>query len=238
MTPPLPYPAPLTNSASPPDPAPPLGALDTVPVHDGARTRRLARCPDCWLPVPSCVCAELPRIHTTTRVVIVMHHTETRRTSNTGRLAARVLGAPILLRGLDHDDPRKRGPTPDSLSPGARRLVLFPAPTARVLSPTDALDGPLTLVVPDGSWRQASRTLHRDEAVIGAEPVTLPPGPRSRYKLRRRPAEHSLCTYEAIARALAILDRPDIEPEMMRALDLFVARTLVLRGGIPAAGFD
>lgn len=212
-------------------------ALDTRPVHDGVRTRRLARCPDCWLPVASCVCADLPRIHVETRVVIVMHHTETRRTSNTGRLAARVLGAPVLLRGLRASDPRTRAPAPDALAPDRRRLVLFPSPDARLLSPDDAARGPLTLIVPDGNWKQASRARSRDEAAAGAEIVTLPPGPPTRYRLRRPPSEYALCTYEAIARALALLESPSIEAEMMRALDLFVERTLTLRGGIPAAPF-
>lgn len=210
---------------------------DTLPVHDGVRTRRLARCADCWLPVASCVCAELPRIRAATRVVIVMHHVETRRSSNTGRLAARVLDAPILLRGLRDSDPRTRAAAPDALAPERRRLVLFPSEDARVLTPDHAAGAPVTLVVPDGNWKQASRTLHRDEAAAGAEIVTLPPGPPSRYHLRRRPSEYALCTYEAIARALSILESPSIESAMMRALDLFVERTLALRGGIPAAGY-
>lgn len=116
--------------------------------------------------------------------------------------------------------------------------MLFPAESARVLRADDTRDGPIVLVVPDGNWRQASRVLSRDEAAIGAEVVTLPPGAPSRYRLRRRHNEAALSTFEAIARALAILETPSIEAEMMRALDLFVERTLVLRGGIPAIGFE
>jgi len=166
-----------------------------------------------------------------TRVVIVMHHVETRRASNTGRLAARILGADVRLRGT-------RTPIPRAPMPEGRRLLLFPAATARVLREEDGRRGPVVLIVPDGNWKQASRVMHRDEDAIGAEIVTLPAGPPSRYRLRRRPNEGALSTFEAIARALAILEDPSIEGEMMRALDLFVERTLVLRGGIPAAGFD
>ena len=164
-------------------------------------------------------------------MVIVMHHVETRRASNTGRLAARILGADVRLRGT-------RTPIPRAPMPEGRRLLLFPAATARVLREEDGRRGPVVLVVPDGNWKQASRVMHRDEDAIGAEIVTLPAGPPSRYRLRRRPNEGALSTFEAIARALAILEDPSIEGEMMRALDLFVERTLVLRGGIPAAGFD
>ena len=201
------------------------------PTHDGVRTRRLLRCAGCWLPQASCVCAELPRIQVATRVVIVMHHVETRRASNTGRLAARILAADVRIRGT-------QGPAPREPMPEGRRLLLFPAATARQLCAEDGRRGPVVLVVPDGNWKQASRVLHRDEAAAGAEIVTLPAGAPSRYRLRRRPNEGALSTFEAIARALSILETPEIEVAMMRALDLFVERTLVLRGGIPAAGFD
>ncbi len=209
----------------PGDEAAPLGY-----ARGGVRTRRIHRCSGCWLHVPSCVCAELPRLALATRVVLVMHHVELRRSSNTGRLAARVLGAEVRVRGLPGAAPTE--------APEGRRLVLFPAEKSRILTREDAALGPVTLVVPDGTWKQASHAASRDEAAAGAEVVTLPPGAPSRYRLRRRPNDGALCTYEAIARALAILEGPEIEVRMMRALDLFVERTLALRGGIAAAGYE
>lgn len=269
-------------------------------VRDGVRTRRIPRCPGCWLHAASCVCAELPRLSAATRVVVVMHHVELRRASNTGRLAARVLGAEVRVRGLPgargaEDWQGAEGREADAGAGGGasgqglagtragagagagasvqglagagaragagagasgqglagagaaeeaivadqgRRLVLFPGEHSRVLTPDDAAGGALTLVVPDGSWKQASRAVQRDAAAAGAEVVALPPGPPSRYRLRRRAHDHALCTYEAIARALAILEGPAIEAEMMRGLELFVERTLALRGGVAAAGYD
>lgn len=211
-------------------PTPPRDPLP-APTKDGSRTKRAARCPSCWLPLNSCVCSELPRLHVATRVVIVMHHVEGRRASNTGRIAAKILGAEVRLRGVPSGAVAPR-------MPEGRRLVLFPADGARVLRAEDALEGPVVLVVPDGNWRQASRVIQREEAAIGAEVVTLPAGAPSRYRLRRRHNEGALSTFEAVARALGILESPSIEAEMMRAFDLFVGRTLALRGGIPAVGFE
>ena len=111
-----------------------------LPLRDGIRSRRIERCPDCWLPLSSCVCAELPHLETHTRVVILMHSMEAKRTSNTGRLAARVLSATVRMRG-------QKAPPPRTELPAGRRLLLFPAPGARVLSPADAgPDRPLLLV--------------------------------------------------------------------------------------------
>lgn len=158
-----------------------------------------------------------------------MHRAEARRSSNTGRIAAAVLGADVRLRGAR--DPAPRPPLPEG-----RRLLLFPAHGARVLSREDAAGAPL-LIVPDGNWKQASRVLHRDEDARDAEIVTLPPCAPSRYFLRRCPNPASLCTLEAIARALGILEGPSVEAQLLAALDLFVSRTLALRGAaVPEPG--
>ena len=148
-----------------------------------------------------------------------MHHVELFRGSNTGRLAVRILeGAELRVRGG-----RRSGPL--APEPAGRRLLLFPSPNARVLSADDAAGPePVVLVVPDGSWPQARRVGHREALAHGAEPVSLPPGPPSRYTLRaiRRPG--AVCTFEAIARALTVLEGPAIEARMLPVLDEFLRR--------------
>jgi DTW domain-containing protein YfiP len=94
-----------------------------------------------------------------------------------------------------------------------------------VLTRDDALDArPLVLVVPDGSWSQARKIARRDPLAQGAEHVTLPPGAPSRYGLRRSPRAGGLCTLEAIARALGILEGGEVEPALLAVLETFVAR--------------
>src|SRR5262249_29707402 len=157
---------------------------------------RVQRCPACWLPVPLCVCADLPRIAVRTRVVVVMHRREAITSTNTGRLAARLLeGASVRVRGL------RDAPPPEPL-PEGRRLALYPMEGARVLGPELAEGEPVVLLVPDGSWPQARRMVRRDADLRDVPPVTLPAPPPTRYGLRRRPREGTLCTLEAIARAL------------------------------------
>lgn len=180
------------------------------------RSRRLVHCEGCGLPEALCLCAELPRLEVATRVVLVMHRVEAFRGSNTGRLAVRMLaGAELRQRGGKiHVDP---APPP----PPGRRLLLFPSPGARVLT---APEGPVVLVVPDGSWRQARKVGVREPLAQDAEPVSLPPGAPSRYTLRAIRREGAVCTFEAIARALAILESPAIEAAMMPWLEEFLRR--------------
>lgn len=197
----------------------PLGALPPTKRFE----HRLPRCSWCALPLRLCVCAELPRLRTATSVVLLMHHVERWRTSNTGRIAVRSLArGRIVLRGVRDEAPRE--PLPEG-----RRLLLFPHPTAETLSPAHAADGPVVLLVPDGSWSQAQRTARRDPDAQGATFVTLPDGGASRYQLRKGPQASSLSTMEAVARALGVLDGPEIERALMVAFELFVERSMSLR---------
>ncbi len=183
------------------------------------RSRRLVRCEACWLPVLSCLCAELPRIAASTRLVVVMHRREAVTSSNTGRLAGLcVEGAEVRVRG--------RSPSDEPLPPG-RTLVLFPFEGARPLAMGDAGQ---VLLVPDGTWTQARRIARRDPLLRSAEPVTLPSTCSSRYGLRRGVRAGGLSTLEAIGRALALLEGDDsIATRLDALLDAFVERQLRAR---------
>jgi len=159
-------------------------------------------------------------------VIVVMHRREAITSTNTGRLAARVLeGAHVRVYG----EPASEAP---AALPEGRHLALFPREGARVLDPKDAAGEPLSLLVPDGTWSQARRLMLRDAALRGAEPVALPPAEPSRYRLRRHEREGALCTLEAIAHALGVLEGPAIEAELLTLLDVFVTRALRARAGI------
>ena len=189
------------------------------------RSRRTPRCLGCWLPTGMCLCAELPRLVVRTRVVVMMHRREAVTSSNTGRIAARVLeGSSVRVRGGDP------AIDPDPL-PSGRRLVLFPAAEARLLAPEDAEGDGVVLLVPDGTWAQARRLLRRDAIFQGAEVVTLPSAGPSRYGLRRHAREGSVCTLEAIGRALGVLEGAAIEAQLAEVLDRFVARSQRARKG-------
>lgn len=189
------------------------------------RSRRTPRCPACWLPTALCFCAELPRLAVRTRVVVVMHRREAITSTNTGRLAASMLsGARVRVYG------RRDEAAPEPL-PEGRRLALFPREGARVLVPEDAAGEPPVLLVPDGTWSQARRLLRRDGDLDVAELVTLPPAAPTRYRLRRHAREGALCTLEAIARALGVLEGAKIEEQLIEVLDRFVERSLAARAG-------
>jgi DTW domain-containing protein YfiP len=70
--------------------------------------------------------------------------------------------------------------------------------------------------------------------LVGIPHVKLPNGPPSEYRLRLQPSEKSLCTLEAIARTIGILESRDAQAHMEALLRVMVERTLWSRGIIAA----
>jgi DTW domain-containing protein YfiP len=92
-----------------------------------------------------------------------------------------------------------------------------------------------TLVVPDGTWRQAGRARKRVAGLAALPCVTLPPGEPGRYRLRHASSSDRLATLEAIARAMSIMeDNPQLEDDLLQVFDTFVERMLAHRGKTPA----
>ncbi len=195
------------------------------------RDNAVWRCAGCRMLGGLCICALMPRLETRTRLLLYVHHSEERRPTNTGRLAARCLaGSEVILLGE-----RDRPPAPYAHSPGSRPLLLFPHQDATPLDQLAPSSEPVTLVVPDGNWRRAKLVRTRVPGLADMVRVTLPPGPPSSYRLRAEPRADGLATMEAIARALGILEGPTVQAELERVFRIMVERTLWTRGLLPAA---
>lgn len=173
-----------------------------------------------------CVCTLVPRLVTRTRLVLVIHRAEDRKPTNTGRLAAACLvNSEVVVRGHSADC------EPPLLVPaGSRLLLLYPAPDAIPLAELGPIAEPVTLVVPDGNWRQASKVRKRVPGLAAATCVTLPAGEPSIYRLRAEAHAHGLATLEAIARAFGILEGDDVRRAIEVPFRAMVERTLWTRG--------
>jgi DTW domain-containing protein YfiP len=175
-----------------------------------------------------CLCASYSRVETRTRVIVVVHHTDERKPSNTGRVAASVLSnSEVVLRGHPAHAPTL------SFEPDVQPLVLFPYGDAMPIESFASSSRRIALVVPDGSWRQASKVRNRMPQLRDVPCVSLPLGAPSRYRLRVESHVGRLSTIEAIARALAILEGgagARAEAALDSALNDLVERVLRTRG--------
>jgi DTW domain-containing protein YfiP len=175
-----------------------------------------------------CVCDLIPRVPTRTRVVLFIHRSEDLKSTNTGRLATECLpNSEVLVRGQEtHENPRFTCHS-DELP-----LLLFPHEGATPLTEFVSSAQPLVLIVPDGTWRQASKVRNRVPGLEGVRCVSLPAGPPSAYRLRFEAHRDGLATMEAIARALGILEGDHIQRALDNVFRAVVERTLWSRGSL------
>jgi len=179
-----------------------------------------------------------------------MHVRELSLTTNTARLAHMALkNSEIRLRGerdqsLDCTDLKET----QSVLP----LLLFPSEDAHELNSeflsTHLKPGQrVALIVPDGNWRQCGKVANRVPGLQSMMRVKLAPGALSEYRLRQEPRPECLCTFEAIERALGVLEGKNVEEKLHVFFRLKQDRTLWSRGvlktefvlgGVPQAAID
>jgi DTW domain-containing protein YfiP len=141
----------------------------------------LARCARCLFPERVCLCAQIPSIATRTHVVIVRHHLERFRSSNSGRLAHLALPNSELV---EHGGREDRTGTVRKMPPLEGAWLLFP-----------------------GS--QARRMFRKLDALRGL-PILRLPEVAPTLRLREAPTPDRVSTIEAIAAALRLLEGDDV----------------------------
>lgn len=193
----------------------------------------------------ACICEALPSVVTRTRIVIVRHARELVKPSGTARIAALALpGAEIIeyrdeqgdtpawVRALHPDPERVLGP--DAV---AERLRALPSP--HLLFPTGRTSrvAPPTLVILDGTWRQARQMFRRIPGVPALPTVSLDSTAASVARLRNAFRAEERSTLEAIADAIAMLEGEDVAAPLHALNERFVRDSLRSRGRMrPATG--
>jgi DTW domain-containing protein YfiP len=170
------------------------------------------RCPRCLLQRRVCLCAEVPVVATRTRIVIVRHHLERWRSSNSGRLAHLAMPNSEVV---DHGGELGLAVLP----PLEGGCLLFPqGEPVRVPDPV-----PRTLVVLDATWSQARRMYRKLEGLRGLPVWRLPEAPPA-ARMREAPSPDRVSTLEAIAHALRALEGDDVAAPLERLFALAVDR--------------
>ncbi len=199
----------------------------TAPDSARARPRgfRQARCGGCGLTQPACVCELWPALSSPLELSIVMSPSEARSASNTARLLALWLpGTRLHVRGGQSE-----AASPDASLSRPHSAVLFPGGTPEAeLSAADwsSLEH---LIVPDGTWSQARRIERRCFAPEGLPRIELDPAWPSIYSLRRKSG--GLCTFEAVAIAIALGQSPSLGRTLLERFSEWARRAEWLKAG-------
>lgn len=175
------------------------------------------RCTRCLFQQRVCLCAQIPRIETQTRIVIIRHHLEKWRSSNSGRLAHMALvnseivehggaGGPVVLPPLLEGS-----------------WLVYPEGEPRQVAPEPP---PRQLVFLDATWSQARRMFRKISALRGLPILRLPDAPMRAARLRESPGEGRVSTIEAIARALRLIEGEGPAAPLETLFDLAVSRAV------------
>ena len=201
-------------------------------MHSCTKTR----CDRCLMRAELCLCSLAPSLRLATRVVLLMHAQERHKPSNTGRLALLSLqnsevryrglreGPPLSLDGLEDDE--------------YETWMLYFSPASVALTPelVAQTKKPVRLLVPDGTWSQASSMgakLARKFTKV--KQVKLVDQKPSEYRLRSEHHPDGMATFEAIARTLGHLEGAAVQTELERLFRLMTDRVLWTRGKISEA---
>jgi DTW domain-containing protein YfiP len=169
-------------------------------------------CCRCARPPRVCVCVLLPDLAPAARVLVLQHPKERRVAIGTARMAARCLrGASVVVGTRLDDHPAIARALSD---PGRRPILLWPGADAVDLDLAPP-DGPITLLVVDGTWHTARTLLRLNPRVAALPRYAIAPAAPSEYRIRREPRAECLSTIEALAAALGVLER---DPERYRAM--------------------
>jgi len=168
-----------------------------------------------------CICDTFPRLVTRTRIVLLAHRFELTKSTNTAKLVAHMLGERAEL--VPSDAPC------DAFEAAADSWVLFPSEDAQPLEEVAGQVG--CLIVPDGTWSQARRIARRHPRCKELKKVRLESAAGSAYCLRRAARNAGLCTLEAVAHALRVLEGDGHAELMLAAFEQWVQRALLVRAG-------
>lgn len=184
------------------------------------------RCPVCKMLLKLCICAEIPNLEIKTKIAILMHGLEETKITNTARLVKLAIPATeIFLFG------RLGVKNEIEIPPDVTPLVLFPEASAPVLDQEfcNKLEKPVYLIVPDGTWTQARKLIHRRENLHKIQRVRIQRDEPSQYKVRRSKHASGLCTLEAVAEALSVLEGANVKMQLEKLLNHMVERVLESR---------
>ncbi len=182
-----------------------------------------------------CICDSIPRVDLQTKVCLIVHVNELKRSSNTGRLA---------LRALVNSEMRVRGKTrepldlSDLLTHRYRTFLFYPSADAveldNELVAQDRM--PIQLIVPDGTWRQASKVHSRHHELKDVPRVKISTPNLSKFHLRAQHRPEGMATLQAIAHALGVIEGDLVKAQLMKLYDAKLERTLIGRGLLSRSG--
>lgn len=173
-----------------------------------ARGARLIRCERCLLGQAYCICSLAIPADCGADWILLMHEDEVLKPTNTGRLVADVFPSCTQVFEWARTE-APEGLLPLLMDPNRLVVVIFPADGALtpavIAHQAQLLNRRLTLVLLDGTWKQARKMFNRTPW-LASFPCVAVPLQTALYSLRKAAHSGCLSTVEA---AIGLLDHLD-----------------------------
>lgn len=160
-------------------------------------------CLRCLRPKSVCYCHHLTSIETKTRIVLLQHPRERYVPIGTARMATLCLPNSELHVGIEWEESSVlRKAISDPLRPA---VLLYPGEDALDVMQTPP-EGPVTLVVVDGTWWQAKKLIKENPCLAALPRYAFTPPTLSDYRIRKEPHPACVSTLEALVHVLGALE--------------------------------
>ncbi len=186
-------------------------------------------CAGCFLHLDLCICSEIKTLDLKTRLTLIVHYKELKKTTNTGRLAIKsLLNSQMLVRG----EIGKPTDLSDLISDQYQCLLFYPSKDAVELDQDflKKFSKPIHLLVPDGSWRQASKVHTRHTELSSIPRVMIKDLNLATQHLRRENSQEGMSTLEAIAKAMRVIEGEEAFEVLLNLYKAKLKNTLIGRG--------
>lgn len=153
-------------------------------------------CYRCFRPSFQCVCSLVAPFEAHVNTLVLQHPNERKKYYSTAKLLSSAVTNCTLLRGVEFD--------PEFLAcktVGQNCYLLYPSAEARDCSEV-ALSTADTVVVVDGTWREAGKIIYRNPFLQRLPRLSFKQELESQYRIRKQPKRGCLSTIESVAHLL------------------------------------
>ena len=195
------------------------------------KRKTVTPCQGCYLHQDRCVCQSNPHLTLKTKISLIVHAKELKRTTNTGRLAlAALTNSEMRIRGHE----RSTLDLSDLLTPEYQTFLFYPADDALELDQKliESTKLPIQLIVPDGNWRQASKVHYRHHELKDIPRIKISTPNQAEFHMRAETTEAGMATLEAIAHALGIIEGEEVKQKLLYFYQQKLEGTLKGRGQV------
>lgn len=203
--------------------------MNILPRKPKGQRKTQDPCEVCFLHKTLCICEFIPILNLKTKISLVVHAKELKRTTNTGTLAIKALtNSDVFVRGAI-DKPLD---LTKYLVSDYRHVLFYPSADAVELTQAFVNEStlPINLIVPDGNWRQASKVHYRHHELKQLPRVMIKAANNEVQHLRAESTDFGMATLQAIAHALGVIEGEHVKNELLQLYKIKLERTLKGRG--------